>query len=200
MSSFQHHLQLFDDMWSLAESVGAFLQDGWERGEQLLIVARPQHTNAILKNLADRGCPIVELSQQSQLHVLDASATMAKFLRSGWPDRERFEATLGELVKTLATPGRGIRIYGEMVDVLAEHRQLAAAQQLEQLWSDLGATCPFMLLCGYRSDHFGDRRLAPALNAICGLHTHVSAKPSDMLATWLLMERHQDGKAANSAQ
>jgi hypothetical protein len=47
-----------------------------------------------------------------------------------------------------------IRAYGEMVDVLWQAGQTAAAIRLEMLWNQLAQTHSFALLCGYSMGHF----------------------------------------------
>lgn len=186
----EHLVQLFDDSESLAETVAAFLFEGWQRGETLLVVARPEHWAAASKLLASHGCGVDEIISSGRLMVLDAATTLASFLKNSRPVPERFAATVGNLVRELsARTGQRLRIYGEMVDLLAAQDQFGPAHELEQLWNELGSQISFTLLCGYAASHFGDARTASMLRDICKAHDKATAKPTDLLSSWLLSER-----------
>ena len=187
----EHLLHLFDDVESLAETASDCLHEGWSAGEALLVVARPQHWSAIAEGLESKGCRTDDVAAAGALTVLDAAGTLASFLRHGFPDRDLFFAKVGGVVHSLSSPGRRLRIYGEMVDILAERRDLVAAEALERLWNELACTCSFTLLCGYAAIHFGDPKTSKALHAICGTHDRASSSPADLLGTWLLAERHR---------
>ena len=185
-----HSVQLFDDSESLAGTVAAFLFDGWRRGEPLLVAARPTHWALISRDLAARGCPIEQTIREERLVVLDAAATLATFVQNGNPLPDRFTETVARVVGDLSARfGTRLRIYGEMVDILAAQGEFAAAHKLEQLWNQLAAAYSFTLLCGYESGHFGDPRSDSILRAICEAHDHATAGPHDLLASWLLAQR-----------
>lgn len=63
-----------------------------------------------------------------------------------------------------------IRAYGEMVNVLWQDGQEAAAIRLEMLWNDLARTRAFKLLCGYSMGNFFK---AAAIDDIKAQHSHV---------------------------
>ncbi len=186
----EHLVQLFDDGESLAETVGDFLLEGSTKGETLLVVARPNEWALTLKHLISAGCNVTDLTSSGRLIALDAAATLASFSENGLPRADQFEEHVGRLVRRLAAENpAGLRIYGEMVDILAAQGDFWAAEQLEALWNELGAECSFTLLCGYASANFADSRTAGALHAICRSHSHSAAKPGDLLGAWLLSGR-----------
>src|SRR5688572_24353605 len=116
----EHVVQLFDETESLVASVAAYLLDGWKRGDNLLVVARPAHWALTSAELEASGCPVVDLLASGRLVALDAATTMATFMVNGEPQVEKFAATVGDMVTRLAcVPGTGLTIYGEMVDILA---------------------------------------------------------------------------------
>jgi hypothetical protein len=186
----EHVAQLFDETESMIVSMAAFLGEGWQRGDNLLIVARPAHWALTSGELAARGCPVADAIADGRLVALDAATTMATFMVNGEPDRAKFELTVGAIVERLSAGGAcGITIYGEMVDLLAAQGNFTGAEKLEALWNDLSSRCSLRLLCGYSSSHFGDERTAAHLNAICGAHMAMRARPADLLAAWLLANR-----------
>jgi hypothetical protein len=186
----EHLVQLFDESNSLAAALSEFLYDGWKRGDHLLVVARPANWALTTPHLEALGCPVADTIASGRLVVLDAATTMATFMDHDHPDADKFRAHVGALVQRLCALSReGLTVYGEMVDILAGQGNFHGAEELETLWNSLSETCSFRLLCGYTADHFGNEANASHLHTICGLHTHASAPPADMLSTWLLANR-----------
>ena len=191
----EHHLQLFDSSKSLAETVAAFLMNGFSRGEPLLVVATPEHRALLSAKLEQAGLNIREATMVSRLVMFDAAQTLDKFMRQGVPSRIAFDEVVGTMVARLAERGR-VCIYGEMVDVLAARGQYKAAYQLEVLWNALGKREAFTLFCGYASGHFGDPKGAGMLGAICEAHSHLHRKKDDLLAEYLLDQQETENPRA----
>lgn len=182
-----HHLQLFDSSRSLAETVSAFLLDGFGRGEPLLIVATPPHVELLTRKLESAGLNVRAAERANRIVMLDAAQTLAKFMRQDSPNPAAFDEVVGTLVARLAGNKR-VCIYGEMVDLLAARGNYKGAVQLEDLWNALGRRESFTLFCGYASGHFGNPRAAHVLSDICAAHSHVNRKPDDLLAEFLLSQ------------
>jgi hypothetical protein len=186
-STSEHVVQLFDTTDSLANVVSAFLNEGWLCGDHLLIVAKPANWLRVSERLERRGCPVAAGLKDGRITVLDAATTLARITRYGSLDGPLFFDHVGGLVGRLVAASRGsVRIYGEMVELLAEEGDLLGAQQLEHLWNDLAGRQPFVLLCGYNAAHFTDPRALPALQAICAAHSRVQKNTSDLLGNWLI--------------
>jgi len=181
----EHHVQLFDSSRSMAETVAAFLMAGFTRGEPLLIVATPEHRVLLGRQLTEAGVNIHEATAANRLVMLDAVRCLEQFMRQNVPSGIAFDEVVGSLVARLSN-GNRVRIYGEMVDVLAARGNYKAAQQLEQLWNDLGRRESYTLFCGYASGHFGDPKTAKFLADICASHGHLHRKGDDLLAEYLL--------------
>jgi len=187
-----HHIvQLFDTHASLIKTVAAFLETGFEAGDTLLVVARPKYWKRIAKCLTRAGHRVDDALAAGRLTVFDASVTLASFMRRGAIVPPLFEDIVASCVGRLAAqPGHGgLRIYGEMVDLLAEEGNLEAAQELEELWNGLAERYSFTLLCGYAAAHFTDPRTARALRGICDAHTRVDTTRRDALGNWVLQSR-----------
>ena len=181
----EHHVQLFDSSKSLAETVSGFLMAGSDRGEPLLIVARPYHRQLLTERLESRGLNLRNATMARRVVILDAQETLDKFMRQDTPNAAAFDEIVGTLVAGLAVSGR-VCIYGEMVDILADQGKYKAAYQLEELWNALGRREYYTLFCGYASGHFGDPRTARMLAAICRSHSHLHRDAGDLLAEFLL--------------
>jgi hypothetical protein len=184
--SSRHIVQLFDDRESLAEALSSFAAGGLDAGETVLLVLRSDHWTLTARHLAALGVDCDRVVESGRLTGLDAAETLAGFWRRGRPDSHIFDASVSVLVRSLIARGAPLRVYGEMVDLLAAEGDFTGAQRLEDLWNRLGAQVPFTLFCGYMAVNFGDSRTAGSLRAICRLHSHVRANPSDMLGSFLL--------------
>ena len=180
-----HRLQLFDTPESLGESVATFLMEGYDAGDNLLIIAKPRHFDAVLSALRERGCFPPEMESQQRLIALDAADVLHHITRNGEPDPLLFQRTFKPLVQSLAGPGT-LRIYGEVVELLAEEEDLAGALALEEMWNDLAAELRFTLMCGYSSAHFAQSHAMCWLRKVCETHTHTAASIDDPLASYLL--------------
>lgn len=184
----EHIVQLFDSTDSLAGTVAEFLDRGRGGNARLLVIARAPHWAEIALRLESNGFPLTQTIAQRQLMVFDAATTLAAFHRGGRIDRDLFNKTVGDVVRRQAIYGP-VRIYGEIVDLLAEQGLFAEAEALEHLWNDLSQECSLQLLCGYLSSRFTDPATAGALKRICSAHTGTRSHRNDAVASWVLAER-----------
>jgi MEDS: MEthanogen/methylotroph, DcmR Sensory domain len=178
--TFEHSIQLFDTSRSRADRVAEYLREGARQGEQLLAVLTPAHWALVAERLREFGVP------PDLTTVVDAAALLDEVVRAGQPDAPRFDDAAGGLVRLLASEGRGLRVYGEMVDLLAARGDFMNAERLERLWNDLARRTSFSLFCGYAAVHFGDARSDGVLRHICAAHAHVHAHATDDLGSWLV--------------
>jgi len=191
--SSKHIVQLFDTSDTLADGVATFLADGFRAGDALLVVARAAHWRSIADRLERRGHSVADAARDGQITVHDAHRTLSQFMRHGQPVAELFQTEVGKVVEQLTARDRGgLWIYGEMVDVLAEEQNFAAARYLEELWNELGLRQSFTLLCGYSSAHFADASMAHMLADICNRHTHIQSGDEDVMGNWVLKRRSTD--------
>ena len=142
----------------LVASVSSFLSEGLAMGEAVVVAATPEHRQAIR---AAVGADLIEA---------DAEETLGQILVNGKPSAVAFERVIGGLVDRANGP---VRVYGELVSVLCERDEVAAAMLLEELWNDLLRTRPVTLHCGYRLDVFDLAAQTGPLPHICRLHAHV---------------------------
>jgi hypothetical protein len=181
----QHFLQLFDGGESLADAVAAFVEQGLLHHEISVIVVTPEHRLAILQRLRRADVDVDRAEATGQLIVRDAAHMLRLFERRGRLDPNLFDASIGAQVRQLTAQGR-VRIYGEIVDLLAVQGNFAGAQLLENLWNDLHVRTSFTLFCGYSSENFGDPLTAGSLRSICRSHCHSTSHPNDLLGSFLL--------------
>ncbi len=113
--------------------------------------------------------------------MLDARETMARFVVDGQPDRELFEATVRPVLTALRMRcPAGVRAYGEMVGIMWEAAQFAAAIRLEEFWNALLRDGGLRLFCAYPIDVCGDGFTPADVDAVMTTHTHVVPTGSDL--------------------
>ena len=102
----------------------------------------------------------------------------------GMADPIRFSAVVGGTVTTAVERYGGVRIFGEMVGILAVAGHHAAALRLEEMWNDLGRAYRFSLLCGYPMEQMQGEASGALLTGVCATHGRVIPTESySVLAT-----------------
>lgn len=170
-----HIVQVYRDAPELATSVGIFLAAGFEAGEPAVVVASAAHLPLIGSALEAQGWDRAQLEAQGRLLVADAEQTLTALYEDGVLSKRRFGAAIGALVDraAAAAPGRRVRIFGEMVDLLCRRDAAGEADVLEELWNQLAAERRFLLFCGYKVDLFDRAAQLELLPQIYSSHSHV---------------------------
>ena len=174
-----HAVQFYKDEGFLADTVAAFIGAGLVAGEPVVVIATEAHRQAFCDRLRARSVDVSRACLSGQLTLLDARATLEKFMLGDEPNAERFRETVGGVLErvTAGHQDQLVCAYGEMVDLLWRDGHADAAIQLETLWNDLGQHYRFRLLCAYELDNFFRGADGERFARICSLHTH--AAPSE---------------------
>jgi signal transduction histidine kinase len=169
----RHHVQFYEDAGVLADHVAAHLDDGLRAGGAGLAIARASTLELIEARLRERGHDVAELRARGQLVLLDAIEMLDDLLVDAMPDRNQFREHVARAAEQLAAAfgGAGVHAYGEMVDVLWARGGRRAVLALEALWSELLATAPISLVCGYRLGAF--EHDPAGLELVCDQHVSI---------------------------
>lgn len=169
-----HAVQVYDDLAELARTLGSYLAAGFRAGEPALVLASAQHWPTFTAELKARGWDPERLRAEGTLAYRDADETLRAFMRDGLPSPELFEQSVGALVDEIAerAPGKTIRAFGEMVDVLWRQGSERGAIAVEELWNELAESRRFALLCAYQLDIFDIAVQTSALPEIIRTHSH----------------------------
>lgn len=171
MKQSAHVVQFFEADDRLVDAVSRFTREGIESGYTCVIVATEAHRERLDAALGPAGLDAEMLSAQYRYISLDAGSMLATFMVEGQPDQERFHRNMGLLIRQAAARGQPVRIFAEMVALLAADGNNAAVVRLEELWNELSRHHNFTLFCGYPTTAFaGDARTR---NLICAIHSHV---------------------------
>jgi hypothetical protein len=173
-----HIVQLYGhDEALLTRNVSRYLQGGFERGDWVLVIATPEHRDALaseLKDLTPRA------GGRDLVVFMDAQATLDSFIVDGRPDRNRFEQVVRAAIHRFPVEAGhpGLRIYGEMVGLLWKAGQYASAIQLEALWNELITAHSFTMFCAYPIAVLDDDFRSDTVDALLCAHTHLV--PADL--------------------
>ena len=169
-----HVVQFYDDEPYLVESVAEFLGEGLGAGEAGVVIATEAHLVALEGRLAALGFDLARARAAGHYVELDAAATLAKLMRDGLPDPERFDLVVGRAFRRASESGcSGVRSFGEMVALLWARRDVESAIRLEELWSDLARKLPLSIRCGYPITAFDSSADIAPFARICDEHTDV---------------------------
>jgi PAS domain S-box-containing protein len=171
-----HSVQFYSDDEYLISQVTRSISDALISGEAAIVIATASHREALEKNLAGKVPGFYDAAAQGRYVTMAAAETLSQFMLEGSPDPERFIQTVGSAVKgaSLCAIKRGcVAAFGEMVAILWEQGNKAAAIRLEELWNDLIQKYSLSLLCAYRIQSFSKiQDQEPFLN-ICKEHSDV---------------------------
>jgi hypothetical protein len=167
-----HFVQTYTDDHHLAAVVADYLGSGLTRNEAAVMMATSPHVQFVLRRLSMLGIDVPGAIDRRQVLILDAQETLASFMIDGWPDRNRFLRIVAAALEPVRpAASRGVRLYGEMVELLWRH-SADATMELERLWNEVLRAEGASLLCGYRVDGL-DWRLQGVLRWITRSHSHL---------------------------
>jgi hypothetical protein len=170
-----HDVQFYEDEAFLCEAVAQFLVDGFRAGQPLIVIATEAHRKAFKERIRARGVDPEELVHGRDVVWLDATDTLAAFTQGDRPDKELFEATVGDVFDKVMTNRKYAmaRAYGEMVDLLWRAGKTASAIALEEMWNGLAKKYAFSLLCAYSKESLLANPRADGIESICRQHSRV---------------------------
>jgi hypothetical protein len=183
-----------------SQSIASYLLAGVEAGESALIIATPDHTEALLEALNCCGIDTQLLEHADLLLCLDARSIVAALRERGpLTDAsvdEALEAPLERIGRM--PPQRRSRVFGDMVDLLSLSGDHPASLQLERQWNRLQTRHSFSLYCACGTAAFAKENSA-AIPGLCHVHDEViipayPSSPQSGLA--LLLEQSRALQAA----
>ncbi|KAB0597046.1 response regulator [Cupriavidus gilardii] len=169
-------VRFYDEDSILVADVREFADEALRCGGSAILIATEEHLDALLPLLRGLGPGRDDRPWYTgNLITLPAQATLDRFMVDGWPDEQRFLASVGELVAAEARRAPPLHAFGEMVALLCEQGMHDAALRLEELWNDLIRRHGFRLLCAYPHRVFASDEKARHFRCVCDVHTHFYA-------------------------
>ena len=168
-----HVVMFYEHDGALVTSVCDYLIEALDGDDVALVVATPGHAAAFETTMVRAGIDVDQARADGRLVMVDAEEAMSRFIVEGWPKASAFFAAFGELLSGAAETGRRVRVYGEMVAVLWDAGNVAAAIELETLWNDLGELMPFSLFCAYPAHMVSGDENEASFDQLCQCHSEV---------------------------
>ena len=172
-----HDVHFYQNDDFLCDCVAEFLADGIKLDQTLVVIATDAHWRGIARRLAET-IDVEAAREQGTLFVLNAGHGLAMFMDGDMPDANLFRTSIGAAVDRACerSPGRAVRAYGEMVDLLWREDNFEGAVALENLWNELAAERSFYLLCAYSMGNMYREANTRQVTEICSLHGRVHAR------------------------
>jgi len=175
-----HAVQFYDRDEFLRDAVARYVGAGLHADQHVLAIATRAHNRALVSMLEMRGHAVGRALESGQLVLVDVEPILSQLIVRELPDPVAFhEYVARALAQLRATPfARGgrdaaVRVYGEMVDLLAQRGNLRAAIRLEELWTEAIERHGCSLLCGHDLDSFRNAGDRACFEEICRLHRPV---------------------------
>lgn len=168
----EHLVQIYEDRENLLDTLERFVLAGLRAGEDVVVIATPEHRALLEARLRDVQVDIDRVSREGRYLALDAARTLASFINRGWPDDLLFGRMVSDIFARVGTGGRRVRAFGEMVVLLWEAGHTGATIRLEHLWHELCHERGLSLLCAYPRSSFENSSELSA-RQICASHSRV---------------------------
>ncbi len=168
----EHLCHLYGSELHLIDSLTSFTDAGLRAGESVIVIATAPHLHQLEQRLRGNWLDLDRARWEERYVAVLAKETLNRFLVEGWPNEQRFNATMEGLLKRASGNGRKVRAFGEMVTLLWEQGNAGATIRLEHLWNGLQRRENFSLFCAYPRSSFGEDGAA-SLRTICSLHSRV---------------------------
>ena len=168
----EHIAQIYNDRNALAEMVVYYASHGINNKEGVIIAAREENIKLFNHRLKQNYIDIEKYISKGQLIFISAENAKQSIMKDNEPSRENFEYSIGKIIHDLKLKFPEIRVYGEIVDILAADGNVKAAIALENFWNDLIEKYSFRLFCAYRQRNLKNLSGADInIETICCQHT-----------------------------
>nr|MBA2454599.1 MEDS domain-containing protein [Chloroflexia bacterium] len=173
MGASEHFVQFYDTDTFLVDAVGAFVSSGLRAGDAAIVVATQAHREAIEERLRAAGLDVAAAIAGGQYLSLDAAEALLGFMVDNELEPGRFLEIFEPILARASENNRRVRIFGEMVALLALDGNFSATVRLEEIWNELQKTHSFSLFCAYAMDQFDGQAHAELLVNVCAEHSRV---------------------------
>jgi MEDS: MEthanogen/methylotroph, DcmR Sensory domain len=167
-----HSVQIYANDESFLNTLDNFVRDGLRTGDTVILVTTLAHRTALEKRMTAAGINLEAVKASDQFITLDAHKSLDTFMVDGYPNEEKFNSFVSDLmVRAHKRDGR-VRAFGEMVAMLWAHGNREATLQLEKLWDNFCDDETFCLFCAYPKDSFV-QDIGTSLAEIYAVHARV---------------------------
>jgi hypothetical protein len=168
----EHMAQFYEHDGVLLDSLAGFVGGGLKQGEGVIVLATPDHLNALEQRLAASGVDLEAAKGQDQYIAVQAEDALGRFMVNQWPDDQLFANFVTESITRAQAGGRRVRAFGELVALLWARGHVAATVRLEFLWHQICREQAFSLFCAYPKAGFTEDPLR-SLDVIRATHSRI---------------------------
>jgi MEDS: MEthanogen/methylotroph, DcmR Sensory domain len=144
------------------------------RGGVAALVATDATRTEIAQRLLASGYDIAQAVGRGQYISLDAREALSEVMVGGRVDARGVAAIVDDLDRSrLAASASSVTVVGEMAPLLCRDGNPEAALQLERVWDDLTRRLPFLTVCFYSTERFGETEDSALFPGICAPHSAV---------------------------
>ena len=169
-----HSVHIYENDESLITRLCAIIATGLRLGDSALIIATPSHRAQLVSALEGVGIDARSCAREGRYTMFDARQMLSTFMVDGMPDIELFRQSIGSVLldarRRADSRSHGLIAFGEMVALLWQDGNKAAALKLEELWNSAMRNITFHLHCAYPRDGFD---VPNDIDSVHELHTHV---------------------------
>lgn len=170
-----HSVHIYETDDSLITRLCAIIATSLRLGDSALVIATADHRQRLVTALDGVGIDARACARDERFSMFDARQMLATFMRDGMPDAELFRQSIGSVLldarrRADSRSHHGLIAFGEMVALLWQDGNKAAALKLEELWNYAMRDITFHLHCAYPREGFAGIN---DINSVHDLHTHV---------------------------
>jgi len=173
-----HVCQMYPTEATFLNALESYVASGLRHGESAVVIATAAHLHALEQRLRLGNWIDIDRARWEDRYIaVLAQETLDKFMVDDWPNVERFEQTVMQLIdRARGKQKREVRIFGEMVTLLWTRGKAGAVHRLEHLWHQIVKRENVPLYCAYPRSQFGPESLA-TVRQICAAHDKVLPDP-----------------------
>lgn len=173
-----YYVEFYQSFSFLQSSVIEYLKLGIEKNEAVIVFAKESLNKAIMKQLQEDIPGFSLLLSTKQIQLLDATQMLNFILENGKIDESNFDVLVGGTIRLANKKFSKVRVYGELVQVLAEKEMIKEGLEIENLWNQFLHESPNVtLLRGYNSKTPG---IKERINEILSDHVETSINENTM--------------------
>ena len=173
----RHIVYPYNDAAKAINAVCLFAISGIEKGESVILFVADSRRDQIIGRLTIEGLDVTTLQDSGQLQFVSAEEMLRTAVPAGDLDDAIFKEVVTRFIHQAraASPGRTVRVFGEIVSLLLAQNEVATAERMEELWNELIKAHSVSLFCTYA---LVDGGYATLPETIAKLHTNI-------LCTWV---------------
>jgi DcmR-like sensory protein len=169
-----HSVNFYDTDNALIDWLGGIVSSGLNLGNVVLIVVTQDHHVQLVYALEQNGVDVEGHLRQGRFIIRDVRQSLHRFMIRGMPHAAFFRSFVRSLlanIKQSAKEDQGLVMFGEMVSVLWDEGNHAAALEIERLGNDILNEEAFHLHCAYPRSLFSEDKTG--FREVCEKHSHV---------------------------